>query len=176
MTDHFLVLFPKNPAWTPESLAPLVDALKVIGLFGAEREPHVFNAGSEYLGLVSYLGCSPQIALGESEHATTIRLSGISPAPLFLHGGNLKPPRCPQCCKTIENTGASRGADEELHCPHCGWAGSLHELDWRRSAAFGRIFIEISNVFESEAVPGENLTDCLQQTTGEVWDYSYVRR
>jgi hypothetical protein len=176
MTDHLLVLFPKNPAWAPASLVSLADALKAIGLVGAEREPLLFNAGPEYLSLITYLGCSPQISLGENEDATTIRLSGIFPAPQFLQGSNLKPPRCPHCRKTMEMNSFSSGLDEKLCCPHCGQSGALQEFDWRRSAAFGRVFIEISNVFESEAVPGDKLTACLEQASGEVWDYSYVRK
>jgi hypothetical protein len=176
ISDHFLILFPKNSAWAPASLAPLADALKAIGLAGAEREPHLFGTGPEYLNLITYLGCSPQIGLGENESAATIRLSGILPAPQFLHGDNLKPPRCPQCRNTLEKPDALKDVEEVLICPHCGWVGHAPLFDWRRSAAFARVLIEISNVFESEAVPGEMLTNCLQQATGEVWDYSYFRK
>jgi hypothetical protein len=176
MTDHFLVLFPKDSAWTPASLAPLADALKQCGFLGAERSPGLYGTGPEYLGLITYLGCSPQVALGESEAATAIRINGILDKPQFLQGGNLKPPRCPQCRKTLETVAGSQEVDEKLRCPHCGHEGLPNRFDWRRSAAFGRVFIEISNVFESEAVPSETLADCLQQATGEGWDYCYVRR
>jgi hypothetical protein len=176
MTDHFLVLFPKNPAWAPESLAPLADALRRIGLVGAEREPNQFNAGPEYLGLVTYLGCSPQVTLGEHEAATAIRIAGVFDRPQFVHGSNLKAPRCTHCRKTMEMEDSPSGPDEKLSCPYCGHPGALHEFDWRHSAAFGRVFVEISNVFESEAVPGETLTDCLEQAGGEAWDYAYIRK
>ena len=176
MTDHFLVLFSKNPTWVPDSLAPLADVLKATGLLGGEREPQLFSTGPEYLSLITYLGCSPQITLGENEDATTIRLSGVFPAQQFLHGDNLKSPRCPHCRKTLEKRDFMAAREGRMCCSHCGHCGSLHTFDWRRSAAFGQVFIEISNVFESEAVPGEMLTDCLRQATGEVWDYCYVRR
>jgi len=176
MTAHFLVLYPRNPDWAPAHLAPLADALKSIGLIGAEREAHLFSAGPEYLNLITYLGCSPQIELGEGANTTAIRLRGIFPVAEFLHGGNLKPPRCRHCRKTPEKPDGMPPAGETLCCDHCGRCGPPHEFDWRRSAAFARVFVEISNVFESEAVPAEELAACLQQASGEAWDYCYVRR
>lgn len=176
MTDHFLVLFPKNPDWAPASLASLADALRDIGLTGAERETNFFSSGPQYLGLVTYLGCSPQIDLSQDANATTIRLRGIFAASQFLHGGNLKPPRCPNCRNTLEKSDFATGVENELRCAHCGHSSLLYQLDWRRSAAFARVFVEISNVFESEAVPAEKLTACLEQASGETWDYSYVSR
>lgn len=154
----------------------LVGALGSIGFLGAERRPGVYSAGPEYLGLITYLGCSPQIALGENEAATTVRINGIYEPSRFLHGENLKPPRCPKCRKVLQMPFATIAADENLHCDHCGHEGNVCEFDWRRSAACARLFVEISNVFESEAVPGEALADCLQQATGEAWDYCYVRK
>lgn len=176
MTDHFLVLYPKNPAWAPENPAAVVDALKTIGLLGTEHSAGLYSAGPEYLGLVTYLGCSPQIALGENEAATTIRVSGIFGLPQFVQGGNLKPPRCPQCRKTMHKPAASLAADVRLQCNHCGHAANACAFDWRRSAACARVFIEISNVFESEAVPGEVLIASLQDASGEAWDYCYLRK
>lgn len=176
MAGHFLVLYPKSPDWAPASLAELTDALKDTGFLGSERKPGVYGAGPDYLGLITYLGCSPQVALGDNEAATFIRISGIFDVPQFLHGGNLKAPRCPQCRKPLEKPSVLQSENALLQCPHCGHAGQLHTFDWRRSAACARLFIEISNVFESEAVPGEKLADCLQQATGEAWDYCYVRK
>ncbi len=176
MSAHFLVLYPKNPVWSPASLVHVTDALDRIGLLGVQRSPGLYSAGPEYLGLVTYLGCSPQVALGENEAATSIRIAGIFDAPQFVHGDNLKVPRCPQCRKALEMPAATLVANEKLHCNQCGHDGGVCEFDWRRSAACGRVFIEISNVFESEAVPGETLAACLQQASGEAWDYCYVRK
>lgn len=176
MTDHFLVLYPRRPDWAPENPAVLVDALNAIGFLGAERSPGLYSAGPAYLELVTYLGCSPHITLGENEDATVIRISGIFDSPQFVHGGNLKPPRCPQCRKTLAKPAPSLEANADLRCSHCGHGGKVCEFDWRRSAACGRIFLEISNVFESEAVPGDSLAASLAQASGEVWDYCYLRK
>lgn len=176
MTNHFLVLYPKNLAWAPASPAPLLKALREIGFVGEARSSGLYSTGPEYLGLVTYLGCSPQVSLGENDAATSIRINGIHAVAQFLHGDNLKAPRCPRCRNTLERPAASAGAGEMLQCGHCGYADGICAFDWRRSAACGRIFIEISNVFESEAVPGEALAACLEQASGEAWDYCYVRK
>jgi hypothetical protein len=176
MTGHFLVLYPMSPDWAPESPAMLRGAIEAIGFLGAERSPGVHSTGPGYLDLITYLGCSPQVALGDNEAATFIRISGIFEVPQFLRGGNLKSPRCPQCRKSLEKPSVMQSANAMLQCPHCGHAGQLHTFDWRRSAACARLFIEISNVFESEALPGETLAACLQQASGEAWDYCYVRK
>lgn len=176
MDEHFLLLYPKNPAWAPASLAPLLDALKAISLLGAERGAALYSAGADYLGLVTYLGCSPQIALGDNEAATAIRVAGIFETPQFVQGANLKPPRCPRCRKPLKKPVVSLAASDELQCSHCGHAACACAFDWRHSACCARVRIEISNVFESEAVPGETLAACLEQASGEVWDYCYVRR
>lgn len=176
MTVHFLVLFPNDPDWAPADFARLTGALKNIGLIGAEREANYFSCGPQYLGLVTYLGCSPQIDLSEGANATTIRLRGIFPVAEFLHGSNIKPPRCRHCRKTLKKPDGTSLAAETLCCEYCGRCSRPHEFDWRRSAAFARVFVEISNVFESEAVPAEELAACLKQASGEVWHYCYVRR
>ena len=173
---HFLILYPRNPEWAPDSLGSIAQLLKSVGLTGEARESFLFNTGPEYLGLITYLGCSPQIVLGENEAATTVRLSGIFDSPQMVAGENLKSPRCPQCRKTVDAPANKSGSKEKLDCKHCGYAAPMQQFDWRRTAAFGRVFIEISNVFESEAVPGEELTGCLLKATGESWDYCYIRR
>lgn len=162
--------------WVPEDLGSIARDLQVVGLIGEAREPHLFNTGPEYLNLITYLGCSPQVALGGNVDATTIRLNGIFDSSQFIHGGNLKAPRCPHCRKPSEKLDLSNNPNETLRCSYCGFEGPMNKFDWRRSAAFGRVFIEISNVFESEAVPGEELTDRLLKATGENWDFCYIRR
>lgn len=173
-TDHLLVLHPRRPDFAPVSPAVLADALKAAGFLGTARGPGRFSAGSQYLGLVTYLGCSPQIALGENEAATTIRLEGVFEVPKFVYGSNLKAPRCPACRRTLDRPAAPPAAGASLRCGHCGHAAPVCGFDWRRSAACARMFIEISNVFEAEAVPGEALLALLEEACGVSWDYCYL--
>lgn len=175
MSSHYLVLYPLNAEWGVASLGtPPLDmlrkALENIGFLGEARQPGEFQTGTEYLSLVTYLGCSPQISMGEAEAATRIYLCGVEPIPRLNAGANIKPPRCKDCRQPLALTEVKL---QPQTCPHC------HQplrLDWRRSAAQGRVFIEISNVYESEAVPGEALLECLHAATGVPWDYCYIRR
>ena len=169
MASHYLVLYPQDPNWAaPLSQGVVETMLRQQGFLGEASAPGAYLTGPEYLGLVSYLGCSPQISLGEAEAATRIYLREATPQPCFNAGSNFKLPRCRHCRKTIamEDTALSI-------CPHCH--EPMHP-DWRRSAALARVFIEISNVYESEAVPGDTLLECLHAATGVAWDYSYLRR
>lgn len=170
MPAHYLVLYPLDPEWGGDSLSGLRHVLEQTGFIGEARQPGEFLVGTEYLSLVTYLGCSPQISLGEAEIATRIYLREPDAAPRLNAGANLKPPRCKTCRQTIPLAVARLQLQT---CPHCS---RPLKLDWRRSAAFGRVFIEISNVYESEAIPSEALLECLHEATGVTWDYYYIRR
>ncbi|NWG38382.1 MAG: hypothetical protein HXY27_00225 [Hydrogenophilaceae bacterium] len=173
--QHYLVLCPANPAWVPDDLASLVGSLRQCGLIGSTRQPGLFNTGPAYLEWITYLGCSPQIALGEAETATAIGLRGPFNEPVFLSSATAKP-RCRSCRQTLDLTMTPLKADETVICPRCETTAYAAKLDWRRKAGWGRFFIKISNVFESEAVPGEALFEQLSLDTGQAWDYFYWRK
>lgn len=175
MAESFLILYPGNSAWSPIDIDGIVNALKTIGFLGKARQDGAYEAGEHYLSLVTYLGCSPQIMLGDCDGATSIRIEGFAET-RCLHGTNSKPPRCPRCRRTLAAIEPCQEWDRLIRCENCGYEARAQALDWRRTAAFGKVFIEISNVFESEAVPGDDLTGCLQQATGEAWDYAYVSK
>ena len=122
------------------------------------------------------MGCSPKIALGETGEATAIRLIGPLDAPQFRSGSKLKKPRCPHCRQALMNKDdRALKPDEEVLCARCGLSSPALALDWRRSAAYGRFFIDISTVFESEALPSENLLEKLELATGQGWDFFYAQ-
>ena len=60
-------------------------------------------------------------------------------------------------------------------CPECGRSLSATELRWRKCAGFGRFFIKVWGIFESEAVPNPNLLAILEKSTGTAWQHFYVR-
>lgn len=173
----FLVLHPADAAWAPAHSGQLASLLRETGLIGASRGTGIFSTGAHYLALVSYLGCSPYIALGDAEAATRIQLLGPFATARFHAGANLKPPRCPRCRKALPGAAWQAGQpDTRVVCPHCDASVPLEALDWRRSAGFGRCFVEISNVFESEAVPAETLLERLEQASGCGWHYFYLTK
>lgn len=172
--NHFLVLYPVNPEWAPDDLPAFVEQLHQTGLIGENRRLGLFSTGLAYLEKITYLGCSPQITLGEAETATIIRLNGPYDKPEFRSSARVKP-RCRLCWQTLDLDKFPIRADETMTCPHCKISSRAVEFDWRHKAAFGRIFVEISNVFESEAVPSDSLLEMLERMTGQAWDYFYWR-
>ena len=63
----------------------------------------------------------------------------------------------------------------EWECQSCGFRGSLSDLVFRKSAGFGRTFLEIRGIYPSEAVPGSVLLDTLASLTGGPWTTIYLR-
>jgi hypothetical protein len=45
----------------------------------------------------------------------------------------------------------------------------------RKCAGFGRLFIKVWGIFESEAVPSPNLLAALKRATGLEWQHFYIR-
>lgn len=172
--NHFLVLVPTYPKWAPDDLAVFAEQLRQTGLTGKKHRPGLFSAGPAYLEMIVYLGCSPQIALGDAETATTIRLNGPFDKPELIKAANAKP-RCRSCKQMLDLEKMSLRVDETVTCFHCNTSSYASKLDWRRKAGFARLFIEISNVFESEAVPSDSLIEKLEHLTGQTWDYFYWR-
>lgn len=171
---HYLILHPADPEWAPQDPAGFESLLRQTGLIGRQLEAASFSAGPAYLELITYLGCSPQISLGETDSSTRIHLSGPFDRQRFLSTTNARP-RCRSCRQTIDLQKITHLADETVTCPHCKTSGHAAKLDWRRKAGWGRFFIEISNVFESEAVPGEALLEELAKASGLAWEYFYWR-
>lgn len=186
MRDNRLVLHPADPQAAPDDLPGLVQALEGIGFIGGTldfRGRRHYRPGEDFLQLVSFLGCSPVVALGEpgatGDDFCHVDVQAPEPAPRFLAGANLKKPRCPGCRYTIEEWPAIIAAWEQdrggyhWRCPLCGNTYPPPQLNWRQSAGFARMFIEVWGIFEGEAVPGQTLMTCLRQATATEWDFFY---
>lgn len=173
--DHYLVLCPAIPASAPENPQTLIGALQQIGFLGNPQAARQFSTGAAYLEWVTYLGCSPQITLGEAEAATFIRIKGPDERVQFYSSPHARP-RCRACRQTIELQKSPVQPEEIITCPHCKTSSYVAKLDWRRKAGFVRFFIEISNIHESEAVPSDSLLEKLEHLTGQAWDYFYRRK
>lgn len=187
MAENLLILHPKDPfAPLPEADA-LETALREIGFVGEAFDyggQQHFKPGGNYLSLLTFLGCSPVISLGEpgktGDEFAHVRIENHPEARLFA-GDNVKPPRCPGCGQREEGWKEKVKAWEDdpagyrWQCGKCGESYPLHALRWRQSAVFGRLMIKIWGVFESEAVPADKLMNTLQSATGIPWQHSYVR-
>ncbi len=188
MPANQLVLHPERPELVPADAAALLQRLTEIGFIAGtlsyEGREH-YRPGEEFLQLITFLGCSPVVALGEpgatGEEFCHIQFDGPHATPLFLSGGNVKVPRCPGCGYRLESWQPEVDAwradpAHQWHCPNCGKAYTLPQLRWRQCAGFGRYFIRVWGVFEGEAVPSEDLFNALRSATGFDWRYFYLQK
>ena len=194
MSLHKLVLAPVNPAQVPHDMDGLVRSLERLGLTGTpfQLAGHThYLPGERFLGLVTFLGCSPAIALAPPEgaqadpgiHSKTfchVRLWYAGDQPVFLAGRNTPAPRCSSCRHPVKNWREMLGAWEASPssylwtCPACTEQSTRYQLDWRQSAGFGRFFLEVWGIHSAEAVPSEMLLETLQRSTDGHWSFFYL--
>lgn len=188
MAENLLVLCPDDSSTIPGDIPALSSALREAGFIGEptefEGEKH-YRPGADFLTLVTFLGCSPVIAMGEpgvtGEGFCHIAFDGPLEQPRFVAGDNLKIPRCPGCGHRFEDWQALSDEWQQqpaanFDCPDCGRTLNASQLRWRKSAGFGRFFIKVWGIFESEAVPNPNLLSILEKSTGAPWQHFYIRQ
>lgn len=185
MEQNILVLTPRDPHAAPNR-GPLLKALRQAAFIGDafvfEGESH-YKPGEAFLSQITFLGCSPVIALGEpgatGDQFCHIAISETSDRPLFLSGINVKPPRCKGCGERLNAwqplVESWIGNGEKWRCPHCDLASHAHQLKWRQCAGLGRLFIKVYGVFEGEAVPGDKLIQLIEEESHEQWHWFYLR-
>lgn len=186
MPSNLLILYPRDAQQIPPDSGGLIDALHAIGFiadtFSFEGELH-WRPGERFLELITFLGCSPVVSLGEpgltGDEFCHIQFDGPLAQAQFIGGENTKPPRCPGCgYRTVEWESLRdhwlATPDEPWRCPLCGRTYRIPELNWRQCAGFGRYFIRVWGIFEGEAVPSEELMQHLRSHGGE-WRHFYYR-
>lgn len=182
-----LILFPAVEHALPQAPDALETRLRDTGLLGRAfpvAQGSSFLTGEQFLSLITFLGCSPAIELTPTdppgaglENLCHIRLHGPLPRPILMLGGNSVTPRCPVCRNplSVDPAVAGRGdAVPELLCEACGQTTPASALNWRRSAAWGRYFLEIRGIYPSEAVPTDALLGILEDHCGFPWRYAYL--
>ncbi len=188
MTENLLILTPESPFDAPTTAEALEEKLRAIGFidepFELNGERHL-KPGPEFMYLLTFLGCSPAVSLGEpgktGEEFAHVRIDGPLDAPVCLTGDNVKIPRC-RCGYRLDewrDEAAVWKKEPEAYrfnCPKCERETPLHELRWKKCAAFGRLLVMVWGVFESEAVPGDKLKAALRECGGGEWQVSYLRR
>lgn len=164
-------------------VASLVEMLTRIGLIaeGFEFEGHSHHrAGDEFLNLITFLGCSPYVVLdpGAGEDFCHVRIYATGETQCIGRPGTT-PPRCPQCRHKITDADAVIGpwkkdSAHEWNCPDCGTSLPPRAINWRHSAGFGNLVIEIWGIQPELAVPGDALQAQLKATCPTDWDYLFL--
>lgn len=177
-----LILHPVDPNWIPTDINNVTTCLRDIGLISDEI--HISNhndrgqrflAGDKFLDLIMFMGCSPAINFTPEAGPgkfSFIRLMTIPNTIAALTSGITRSPHCPACNK-IEKDWHSKIAITELECSACGKSSLPWHYNWRKSAGFGRFFIEITEIYPKEAIPQQGLLDQLRDGLGTNWQYFY---
>ena len=161
---------------TRTDLSAVIRACQQTGLTGApldSRADHYF-AGERFLDLITFLGCSPHVALQPEAGKGTFTHIVIHQHghPVLFYGPHTRPPRCPHCGKA--NSGwREHTASQTIPCPHCRQTAGAECYNWRKTAGVARTLIEITDIYPGEALPQPALLTSLQQHTGVEWDYFY---
>ena len=181
MTGKLLFHPPQeSPVPDPERLADLLQASGLIAQPIAGRN-HAYYAGDRFLQLITFLGCSPFVHTEpqseDDEDFCHVIISGPYRQPRFRQGRNTRPPRCPACLKTLSNWETllpDSSSNSRASCPECGNEISFQQLDWRKNAGFGSLFIEVCSIFPGEAIPSTELIKLLAGD-GDDWGYFYLQ-
>jgi len=178
-----LLLSPRDPFLLPDR-ARLTAALTKAGFLGVPLYGHddTFAVGGHFLQLLTFAGCSVRIELSPSAGTPFchVQFTGPFEWPVFLGGRNTRPPRCRGCRSPLQDWeirvfGQDKTELAPVTCPTCGKADPLWEYDWKDKAGFGRLFVQVEEVFPGEAAPTPGLMDLLQGCTGHTWRYFYIQ-
>ena len=193
MAAHKLILLPIDPACPAVSTGLLAAKLQAIGLIGPPREVQhdtFYPTGEHFLQLITFLGCSPMIEL--EPPSDPVMLAADSAAGKFCHiflsssealqfrsDPHTPAPQCPGCRTPVADWQSlvqqANPENSHWHCAHCEYTGHIFELGFRKSAGFGRSFVEIRGIYPSEAVPGETLLNALKSLTHSDWSTLYMK-
>ena len=175
-----LILHPKYINDAPEDISILISLLTDINLIsGAQDNSQHYLPGNEFIQLITFLGCSPEINLSpeDGDKYCYITISDIaSDAQCLGHTATVKP-KCPKCRAKLDNWQQVenwQSAKTHINCNKCGETFPMHKLKWRQEAGYARFIISVANIHPHEAVPSENLLIALERLTGFEWNYCYV--
>lgn len=188
MNDALLVICPEDPKCRAPSIEHLASCLTTAGLAGEAITQDVYTpnqrymAGENFLDLIAFLGCSPHIRLEpDKDHQSFCHVNIVrnqQQSIVFRQGAQTKPPRCPVCRKPLRDWRMliPSGALTDEHnwrCPECGRDALPWQFDWRKTAGFGRCFIEITDIYPKEALPQSSLLDTLAHQFSMSWTWFY---
>jgi len=174
-----LVLHAEDPLWRPADVGPVSEGLAEIGLLACGRPgdgQKALAAGENFLSLIMFLGCSPQVALQPDQNPDGQALVsvGLRDFDWVTFRSADKPPavRCPGCRTPLPDT-APQTFDTLYVCGQCGRESPWFSLDWRQAAAYASFFIDVSGIYPYEAVPSDRLLAHLAGLSGCSWKYFF---
>ena len=172
-----LFIHPTDPNWLPVEHEKTALLLKSIGFISDEMKhrENSYLAGDNFFDLIAFLGCSPNLNLTPQDNTDKfcfIRLIK-GEAITALTSRHSHPPHCPHCNKPQKDW-LSLITNTTLQCSSCGQEAAPWLYHWRKSAGFGRFFIEVTDIYPREAIPQPGLLDTLAQQYDVAWSYFYL--
>ncbi len=177
-----LYLQPAQPLYTATPVSTFISALQQTGLIAkrieSQHDSNAFFSGDKYLDYIAYMGCAPAIQFEASAHNDDfcfIKIHQYPTAELIHSQKQARAPHCPACNKAVKNWQHTKTSTSIL-CQHCNTTSAIETFNWRKMAGYGRLFIEITDIFPKEALPQPLLLYKLAQITGTDWLYFYSCR
>ncbi len=173
-----LIFFPANtdqPVNNTILLDTLIQQQFIIATAYAENH---FLPGDNFLSLLTFLGCSPNINLSpeEGEDHCSISLIPSSETIEYLGRTPTIHPKCPLCKKRIANwkTESWKSTGSICICDKCQTPTPYADLNWKHECGFARGGFIVSHIYPHEALPTEQLLSRLKQATHFDCDYCYT--
>jgi len=154
------------------------------GFLGARlaSRADAFLVGDRFLQLVTFAGCSVRVELSPTDGSPFchIRIAGPFGSPIFVHGRNTRPPRCPICRSPLQDWKLPLAlwepvAAADIQCSACGGKKPPWDFDWKEKAGFGRLLVQVEDVFPGEATPTPELMNLLTRSAQGEWCHFYIQ-
>lgn len=148
------------------------DYLMQIEFAELSMDSDTLTAGSMLMQHITYMGCSP--ALTDAQSANEIHLHLFNQM-TGLGGESIETLRYPGCKHPLTDPKSllSHSAESRWSCSQCENTGMISDINWRKSAAYSDIFIEISGIFPKEAIPSDQFIQSLMQWSKSEWHWFY---
>ena len=172
-----LYLHPEQADFCIEDLTQFITRLQEYGFIAGPiaNQESSFYSGNKFLDYIAYMGCSPAIQFEASDgnqHFCFIRIHHYDNARLIVSRKQARAPHCPHCNKPVKEWQNNK-TQETLYCGQCHTTSNIAEFNWRKMAGYGRMFIEITDIFPKEAIPQQILLDKLTAISKTDWSYFY---
>ena len=180
-----LYLHPASSSFSISNIERFIKTLNAIELIAqpiisqqvekAEVGRNLFFVGKRYLDYIAYMGCSPTIQFEKTDGSSKfchIKIHQFGQAKLITSKLQGRTPRCPHCKQLIKNW-QQHLSDTDIQCDLCETRSNLEKFNWRKTGAYAKVFIEITDIFPKEAIPQQILLDKLTSTSNIDWKYFY---
>jgi len=178
-----LFLCPSQSDFTLDNVSGLVSALQEAGFIShplhTTQENNAFFSGDHYLDYIAYLGCSPSIQFDISSingdpnsNFCHVKIHLYDTEKLIVSQQQARAPHCPKCSKPVKNW-QDNLTGEQILCDQCNSLSAIKDYNWRKMAGYGRLFIEITDIFPKEAIPQQLLLEKLKNISKTDWVYFY---